>query len=158
MEDLERQILQKYKEKIILCKRYVHVDDSFLIWSAPLSEFDEFMTWINTLDNYLKFTVEFEKNGALPFLDLLIKRDGAKLTSCFYQKPTAGCSLLHYDSYHPLSLKINVAVQKLNKIQNYCSSNEDRLALKQRLTKDLKSLDYPNRVMNRIFPSLRKKK
>jgi hypothetical protein len=53
-------------------------------------------------DNSLKFTLETEIDGQLPFLDLKIKRNSDRLTFGIYRKPT------HTENY------INSMVTTLN--------------------------------------------
>ena len=51
-----------------LWKRYV--DDTFMIMKR--SELSEFLTHLNKIENSIQFTME--KEGCLPFLELLVKR------------------------------------------------------------------------------------
>ena len=43
---------------------------------------------INSLDPALKFTIERENNGAIPFLDMKVMNNEGKLSSTWYNKPT----------------------------------------------------------------------
>ena len=46
-------------------------------------------TLINDYHPSLRFTMEEEKDGKLPVLDMLIIRDGVSLSSTWYSKPTS---------------------------------------------------------------------
>ena len=71
--------LSKIEEKISLYdgikpkiyKRYV--DDIFLLFDNK-EQVEPFLNYMNSLHSNIKFTVEYENNNVLPFLDLLIER------------------------------------------------------------------------------------
>ena len=60
---------------------------------------------MNNLHKNIKFTVEFEENDHLPFLDVLVTRnsDGNIETSVYRKKSFSGL-YIKYDSYVPMSL------------------------------------------------------
>ncbi len=61
---------------------------------------------LNSVRPSIKFTMESEENGKLPFLDSLLKRgsDGM-LTSTVYRKPTHTDKYLNFRSHHPDHVK-----------------------------------------------------
>ena len=61
---------------VILYKRYV--DDTFVILKSR-DNAQTVLDFLNTLHPNIKFTTEMEKNGCLPFLDVLVKRKGDRL-------------------------------------------------------------------------------
>ena len=80
-----------------LCLRYV--DDTLTI----LHEYDveEFTEHINSIDPYIKFTTEPEKDSKLPFLDLctrILDDESTKIT--IYWKPTHTDQYLNFNSSH----------------------------------------------------------
>ena len=63
-----------------------HVDDTFTI----LHEYaiHDFTNHINTQSEHMKFTIEAEQDGQLPFLDtLVIVNDDSTLKTKIYHKP-----------------------------------------------------------------------
>jgi hypothetical protein len=54
----------------------------------------------------IKFTVEEETNGQFPFLDVLLIREGRKISFDIYRKPTDAPLCIPYDSHHPISHKL----------------------------------------------------
>jgi hypothetical protein len=54
----------------------------------------------------IKFTTEEEKKGQLPFLDLLLIREGNKIAFEIYRKPTDAPLCIPNDSHHPMSHKL----------------------------------------------------
>ena len=62
-----------------------------------------YLTYINSLDRHIEFTLEMElADGKLPFLDCLVHRkaDGSIKTTV-YKKPSDAERLLPYQSEHP---------------------------------------------------------
>ena len=82
-----------------LWKRYV--DDTNVIWSHGQEELDRFFNHLNCQSSSIKFTMEKEVNGFLPFLDILIskKKDGYLSHSVFRKKMHTE-QYLHADLHH----------------------------------------------------------
>lgn len=99
MEHFEEQALNSAPKKPKLWLRYV--DDVFAVWSYGE---DELLTFLNHLNNQhpnIKFTIEKEKDGILPFLDVKIERkpDGSLIHSV-YRKPTHTEQYINASSHH----------------------------------------------------------
>lgn len=75
MEAFEMVALQSAPYKSLLYKRYV---DDILIWLHDKERLEDFLTSLNIIYQNIKFTVELEQDGQLPFLDAMIfkKQDG----------------------------------------------------------------------------------
>ena len=66
---------------------YRYVDDTFTVLHMNLIE--EFTNHINSLDPNIKFMIEEEQDGWLPFLDTcVIVNDNGTLSTMIYHKPT----------------------------------------------------------------------
>ena len=59
----------------------------------------EFLTKLNNSHPSIDFTMELEENGRLPFLGMDIIRNGCRLDTKVYRKPTDTGLLLHYHSH-----------------------------------------------------------
>jgi len=70
MENIETRALETFADPPRIWKRYV--DDTFVIMKR--SKLSEFLTQLNTIESSIQFTMKKEKEGCLPFLDILIKR------------------------------------------------------------------------------------
>ena len=105
--------------KVRFWRRYV--DDIFCILNK-----DDVERTLDTLNSFfpsIKFTVEIEKDGSLPFLDVLVNRqiDGSFRTSV-YRKPTHSDRYLAYQSNHPPHVKRGVIKCLVDRAYNLCDS------------------------------------
>ena len=69
------------------------------------SEIDSKLNEINNLHPSLKFTIETESNGTLPFLDMLVHNVEGSLSSSWYRKPTDTGLTLNFHSLSPMKYK-----------------------------------------------------
>ena len=85
MEFFEEMALTSAPNKPALWKRYV--DDIWCIVKKGKEE--ELLDHLNSVRPSIKFTMELEKDGKLPFLDCSLQRgEDGMLTSTVYRKPT----------------------------------------------------------------------
>ena len=93
---------------------------------------EEFTNHINPLDPHIKFTIEEEQDGQLPFLDscycIIVNRDGClKAKIC---KPTHTDQYLNWDSNHHLEYKRSVVCTLLRRAETVVSESSDREEVK----------------------------
>jgi hypothetical protein len=72
MEDFEQKALESAPLKPKCWFRYV--DDTFVIWQHRRETLDAFLNHLNTRHDDIKFTMEVERDGILPFLDVKVTR------------------------------------------------------------------------------------
>ncbi len=70
---------------IVLWRRYI--DDIFMLWSGTENQLLQFYSLLNTSDENLRFTVNYD-DSCVSFLDICIIRDGKKIITDLYRKPT----------------------------------------------------------------------
>ncbi len=113
MENLENQVLRSY---LIAPRLYIrYVDDILIVWDISLGDFRLFLDHYNAQHQDINLTVEEEKDGQLPFLDVLIQRPVVSTNGkgrreyslSVYRKPTHSHRYLHFRSAVPKSLKKN---------------------------------------------------
>ena len=99
MEHFEETALQSATHKPKVWLRYV--DDTFVVWQHGAEEINTFLQHLNCQHASIKFTMEMENQGAIPFLDTKITRTAqGSLSHQVYRKPTHTDRYLNYRSYH----------------------------------------------------------
>ena len=98
-----------------------YVDDIFLTWPDN-EDFDQFFTNLNSIHPCIQFKVEWEIDGKLPFLDILIHRDvNNRLSFSVYRKPTNSLSYIHYFSAHHNSVKRSTISSQFLRAYRICN-------------------------------------
>ena len=68
--------------------------------------------------------METEKDGKLPFLDVVIERQDDKLIYDVFRKPTNNLQYIHATSNHPVNHKLAAFNTSINRMNNIPLSNE----------------------------------
>ena len=103
----------------IYYKRYV--DDTFLIFKES-NHVSKFLHYLNSKHDKIKFTCELEKDNCLNFLDINLHKDGNRISTSIYRKPTfTGVGLSWFDG-GPINFKINSIKTLLNRAYNLTSN------------------------------------
>ena len=125
------------------------VDDTFCIFHNQ-GESRDFFHVLNGLHPALCFTVEFESDNRLPFMDVLVQRHGDEFLRSIYRKPTFTGLYTQWDSFAPSSQKIALVRSLTSRAVRICSP----VTLPDELAK-LKTLfgknGYPSHVVDRII-------
>ena len=79
------------------------------------------MVSLNNLAPSIKFTVEVEHDGTIPFLDCVIHRHDNGFKYSIYRKPTNVTSYVHYYSSHPDQVKRSVFSSMFLRAFRICS-------------------------------------
>ncbi|CAF1100386.1 unnamed protein product [Didymodactylos carnosus] len=95
-----------------------YVSDIILISDLTKNQMQKLTLDLNKIDKHLQFTFEFEVDGKLPFLDVLLTMDKEreKLRTSWYRKPTAAKTLLDFKSDHTSAVKQNIVKNMISKI------------------------------------------
>ncbi|XP_062539104.1 uncharacterized protein LOC134207396 [Armigeres subalbatus] len=153
METLMDTVTKRISFPIPVLKKYV--DD--LILSVPQEKIDEVIEIFNQYHPKIQFTVEVEKDGRIPFLDLLLVRQNDQTVKTeWYMKPIASGRFINYHSEHSLRLKVNVATNFIHRVMDF-STNLDTRTTKNIIFSQLKLNDYPARVINRLIDRSRER-
>ena len=75
----------------------------------------EFLLTLNEIHPSLSFTMELEDNGKLPFFGMMIIRNGPRLDTKVYVKPTDTGLLLHSQSHVDAKYKHSLLKTMLNR-------------------------------------------
>jgi hypothetical protein len=97
------------------------VDDTFVIWPHGPGRLSEFLDHLNSIHESIQFTMETERDGHLPFLDIDIYRkpDGS-LGHKVYHKPTHTNLYLNSNSHHHPSNKQAVLSTLVHRARSLC--------------------------------------
>ena len=82
MVELETSVIPNLNDKIKLWKRFV--DDTFCFAKSEYT--NNILLALNSFHQNIKFTIETEKDDAIPFLEVLIIRKARKIETTVVQK------------------------------------------------------------------------
>ena len=98
-----------------------YVDDCFLAFKSK-EQANKFLDYLNKQHKNISFTVEFEENNKIPFLDILITKGEGSLSTGVYRKQTYTGLGLNFHSFVPLLFKLNSIKTLLHRAYNICST------------------------------------
>lgn len=106
MEHFEKMALDTAELKPTVWLRYV--DDVWAVWPHGAETLGVFLQHLNSIHENIRFTMEMEVDGSLPFLDVMTTRkpDGT-LGHAVYRKPTHTNRYLNAESHHHPAQKRN---------------------------------------------------
>ena len=143
--------LSKYEPVIqdtaIIFERYM--DD--IIREMKRQDIQAKLDQINQLHPKLKFTIEIEENGRLPFLDMEIIHAENRLSSTWYVKPTDTGLIMNFHALAPRRYKRSVVQSFVHRIYRSCSSRENMLSSLERAKQVLDKNQYPSSFYDPII-------
>jgi hypothetical protein len=83
----------------------------------------------------------------LPFLDILIKKQGTHIVTDIYHKPTDTKQYLHFNSSHERHIKINLPYSLARRICTIIKDNELRINRLEELMQSLLQRGYPDKLI-----------
>ena len=102
----EKEWLSAYAgPKILYYRRYV---DDILCMFEEEEHVDPFLSYLNNRHPNIRFTIEKEGYGCLPFLDVLITRSDLQLHTTTYHKSTYTGLLTNFTSFVSMPYKIGL--------------------------------------------------
>lgn len=127
---------------------FLYVDDILL--SAPEDCIDVILNEFNAFDNYIQFTVEKEENNRIPFLDVMLIREGENVLTEWYRKSINSNRILNFYSSHPLNQKVAIIKSMKFKIEKLCSNEfqERNFHIAKNI---LINNNYPENLIHTIF-------
>lgn len=72
------------------------MDDTFIIWLHGKRKLGRFLTHLNTQRASIEFTVEFENEERIPFLDVEVRREEGRLRTRVFRKRNHMDLYLHF--------------------------------------------------------------
>lgn len=151
MDNLEKNIKNcEFYSDVLFYYRYV--DDIILCYNNTIENLNLFKNHIDSLHPSIKFTIELEQGGSIPFLDLLVsKTQNNKLSFSIYRKATTTDTVIPFSSNHPYNQKcaaFNALFNRLFSIpMNKDGFNKELNIIKQIATGN----GYPPNFTNKLF-------
>ena len=122
MGKFEIDLLQQTVKRPTIWWRYI--DDFFAVWPHGEENLKVFLTEINSFHPTIKFTAEWSRES-VTFLDTKVIRDGNRLVTDLYTKPTDTHQYLHQRSCHPSHCKSSIAYSQAFRMRRICSRATD---------------------------------
>jgi hypothetical protein len=152
MAYLEKQLLPTCPKQPLFYKRFL--DDIFLIWDHPLSDFHLFFQTFNNFHPSIQFTYE-SSSTHLDFLDMTIFKPPSlpslgKLHTKIHFKPTNTHQFLHTLSHHPPSTFQGIVKSQFIRYKRLSTTRKDFDSSCNTLIKALIPRGYKKRKMSHI--------
>ena len=111
---------------------------------------------LNEVRPTIKFTMELEEDGSLPFLDTsLTRREDGTLNVTVFRKQTHMNRYLHFNSHHPASAKRAAIRSLFDRARNITLRKED-LRKEEHFTTTFRQNGYPLPFIRVISSSMQK--
>ena len=118
VQHIEQEVLHiKNQQKPFLFKRYV--DDIIIIWQHNLEELHELKGRLSSIYNEMQYTLEIEKEGKIPFLDIMLYNKQDHIEYSTYRKPTYIPTIIPAKSSHPMHHKLAAFRSFINRAYNH---------------------------------------
>jgi len=104
LQDLEEKALEKINCNIPFYHRYV--DD--IVLAAPSNQVKKIVDIFNSFHQRLQFTIEYETNRCINFLDLKLEVKNGEIILDWFHKETFSGRFLSFYSNHPLCHKFGI--------------------------------------------------
>ena len=147
LQKIEQKLNKFSTNKPIIWLRYV--GDIYCLFSIPKDKILEFHSRINKWHHNLHFTVEFESNNSLPFLDVLVTREKNQLVTSVFRKSTHTGLYLLWDSCQSRRYKLGLIKTLVIRIYKICSTQEKIDNELNLLKETLRINGYPPNIIKR---------
>nr|XP_054925878.1 uncharacterized protein LOC129384456 [Dermacentor andersoni] len=146
MEVIEQKALTDFAPAPKVFVRYV--DDCFCIVRKP--DASRLLRLLNSADAALQFTTEYECDNSLPFLDVLVRRSGTRLSFAVHRKATHTGQYLNFNSCHPACHKQSVVSSLVTRATRICSSDHEMQNELKRISHELSRNGYPKKFIGKM--------
>ena len=153
-KDWEADLKERAREcglEIVLGARFM--DDYLIGVRGEVNRIPEWLENLNSKDQSIQVTLEMEKDGALPFLDILVQRKNAAFVTNVYRKPCNTLQVVPFSSFTDPRYKRSAVQSDVVRAWRYCKSQK-------LLEKELKVIEakfssygYPSSFVNGCIAS-----
>lgn len=127
-----------------------YIDDCWIIWKESYGDLQSFRQILRNLHPSIQFTM-VNNNKQLNFLDVCVYKEGEKLETDIYHKPTDSRSYVPFTSAHPKHILHNIPFTLAKRINLIVSSPARRKDRFDELKNTLLKLKYPETLINNAF-------
>ena len=146
MDDLEEKALQSFPHGVKVWKRYV--DDTFVL--VKQQQVDAVHDHLNRQASGVSFTVEKERDGVLPFLDIEVKRaDNGSVGTAVFRKVTHTDKYLDFNSHHSRQHKESVVRSLVKRGDTFPSDEQERQRETKHIEGALRANNYPKHFIQK---------
>ena len=133
---------------------YRYVDD-MIAFIPNECDVDDLLGLLNDVELAIQPTVEKEREGKLPFLDMVIRRSLQGLKFSVYRKPTNKDDFVHYFSTHSRRTKSGIVIGFFLRAYRICSAEylKDEL---EYITRTFRRLRFPEALIINLQAKARK--
>ncbi len=129
-------------------KRFL--DDCFIIWDDDDGNIDYLTRTLNELHPDIQFTVNISKQE-IPFLDVLVIKNGSVIHTDVYSKPTDTKNYLLFSSCHPRHVKSGIPKTLATRLITIVSNDKTLQKRLEELKHDLLQRGYPESLISHGF-------
>ncbi|XP_063884694.1 uncharacterized protein LOC135113369 [Scylla paramamosain] len=146
---IEEEVFKKVKKPDIYCR---YIDDIF-IKTKDAAEAEHFRLHLQETSG-LTFTMENSKDGAMPFLDVLVQQEEGRFTTSVYTKPTNPGLCLNGRSECPTRYKDSTISAYIRRALTHCSTWKQVHQKIQRSTQVLINNNFSEKDINRLVKKI----
>ena len=146
LSNLEKKLLADAPCRPVVYLRFR--DDIFCVFREPRAKIEEFIEYMNSSHDTIKFTAEISENE-VTFLDTKVKKDPVthKIYTELYTKDTDTQNYLSFDSCHPKHCKTGGPYGEFLRIRRNCYKLEDYDRHSAQRVKDYQRRGYPTKLL-----------
>ena len=147
IQNMEQKLNKFSTNKPIIWLRYV--DDVYCLSTVAKHKILELHSRINIWHKNLHFTIRFESNNSISFLDVLVTREENQLVTSIYRKSTHTGLYMLWDSCQNRRYKLGLIKALVIRIYRICSTQKIINYELNNLISTLKQNGYPLHIIKR---------
>jgi len=125
MESYEEEfILNPNNNKFIPAFWKREVDDVYCLWQYGQETIQKFLDYLNSRHPRIKWTIEIEKEGVLPFVDLNLCRKAYRISAGIYRKASHTLKYSTFSSNRLRGEQLGIEKSMLHRAHNLCDEVE----------------------------------
>ena len=122
------------------------IDDIMLLWFAGEEKLKDFLDWLNTQHQSIKFTANYGTTD-VPFLDVKLSLHNGSISTDLHVKPTDAHMYVPFTSCHPRHCVRAIPYSQCLRIRRICSEDEKFQHRCRELMTKLQSRGYPKSLV-----------